>query len=252
MGSAASRGETWMSIGEVIAMLAPQFPDLSVSKLRLWESEGLVEPARTPSGYRKYTHLDVERLRYAMTLQRDHYWPLRRIREHLDAVAGGQEDPVPDAAGPRSTDRTPPRRPVGPAEVSARAVQRTLGHQQPSRLSAQDVCDTAGLDPGQLAELVSFGLLQPTSSGWYDAHAVAVATAAGELAAFGLGPRHLRPFRTAADREVGLVEQVVSPLRGGRGTSSARAEDRAREIASVALRLHAALVRSGLARTGLG
>jgi DNA-binding transcriptional MerR regulator len=90
MGSAASRGETWMSIGEVIAMLAPQFPDLSVSKLRLWESEGLVEPARTPSGYRKYTHLDVERLRYAMTLQRDHYWPLRRIREHLDAVAGGQ------------------------------------------------------------------------------------------------------------------------------------------------------------------
>jgi DNA-binding transcriptional MerR regulator len=253
MGSAASRRETWMSIGEVIATLAPQFPDLSVSKLRLWESEGLVEPTRTPSGYRKYTHHDVERLRYAMTLQRDHYWPLRRIREHLNAVAGGREDPVPAAAGPRSADGLAPRRSGGSGEVSARGVQRTFGHQQSSRLSAKDVCDLADLEPGQLEELVSFGLLQPSSSGWYDSHAVAVATAAGELAGFGLGPRHLRPFRAAADREVGLVEQVVSPLRGGRGgTSSARAEDRAREIASVALRLHAALVRAGLARTGLG
>jgi DNA-binding transcriptional MerR regulator len=257
MGSAASRRETSMSIGEVIAMLAPQFPDLSVSKLRLWEAEGLVEPARAPSGYRKYTHFDVERLRYAMTLQRDYYWPLRRIRDHLEAVAGGREDPVASVVGPRSVDAGASVRhhPASsqPAEGVTPGSQRASGQQQ-SRLSARDVCQATGLDAGQLDELVSFGLLQPISSGWYDAHALAVATAAAELAGFGLGPRHLRSFRAAADREVGLVEQVVSPLRAGRGgsRSSARAKDRAGEIVTVALRLHAALVRAGLARAGLG
>jgi DNA-binding transcriptional MerR regulator len=90
-----------MSIGEVLAALQPDFPDVSVSKIRLWETEGLVEPARTPSGYRKFSPGDVERLRYAMTLQRDHYWPLRRIRAHLDAVARGAEQPVAGASGPR-------------------------------------------------------------------------------------------------------------------------------------------------------
>jgi len=231
-----------MSIGEVLALLTPDFPDVSISKIRLWETEGLVEPARTASGYRKFTHADVERLRYAMTLQRDRYWPLRRIREHLDAVARGAEEPVTGAVGPR------------PALASAGngVVDGLLRAGPGMRLSADELCARTGLDAAALTELVGYGLLQPSSTGWYDEVSLAIATAAAELAAFGIGPRHLRPFRTAADREVGLVEQVVSPMRGGRdGGSRARADEAAREITAVALRLHAALVRAGLVRAGL-
>jgi DNA-binding transcriptional MerR regulator len=231
-----------MSIGEVLALLTPDFPDVSISKIRLWETEGLVEPARTASGYRKFSHADVERLRYAMTLQRDRYWPLRRIREHLDAVERGAEEPVTGAAGPRPA----------PSANGHGLVDGLLRSGPTVRLSADELCSRAGLDAAALAELVGYGLLQPNGSGWYDEVALTVATAAAELATFGIGPRHLRSFRTAADREVGLVEQVVSPLRGGRdGGSRARADEAAREITAVALRLHAALVRSGLVRAGL-
>ena len=220
MSPAVSRRDASMSIGEVLALLTPDFPDVSISKIRLWESEGLVEPARTASGYRKFTHADVERLRYAMSLQRDRYWPLRRIREHLDAVARGAEEPVTGAGGPRAA----------PSGDGDGVVDGLLRSGPNVRLSAEELCRRAGLD----------------------ASALAVATAAGELSAFGLGPRHLRAFRTAADREVGLVEQVVSPMRGGRDAGSrARADEAAREITAVALRLHAALVRSGLMRAGL-
>jgi DNA-binding transcriptional MerR regulator len=274
MSPAVSRRDATMSIGEVIALLSPDFPDVSVSKIRLWESEGLVEPARTASGYRKFTHQDVERLRYAMTLQRDVFWPLWKIRDHLDAVSRGAEELVPGVAGPRpapalghdggsnAAGHAPsagsPSTSAGSSTATsagsaADAVSAALRGGAPMRLSATELCARAGLDPDTLDALVGFGLLQPSGSGWYDETALVVATAAAELAAFGIEPRHLRAFRTAADREVGLVEQVVSPLRGGRGdVSRARADDAARQISSVALRLHAALVRAGLARAGLG
>ncbi len=233
-----------MSIGEVLAQLRPDFPEVSISKIRLWETNGLVEPARTPSGYRKFSHEDVERLRYAMTLQRDQFWPLRRIREHLDAVRRGAEDPVPGAGGPRAA-RPAPGEPGAPPALLRRA--------EVTRLSAQELCARAALTPQQLESLVSFGLVQPSAAGWYDEVSVEVAGAAAELATFGIEPRHLRAFRTAAEREVGLVEQVVSPLLGQRGTSSrARADEVAQEISGLSLRLHAALVRAGLNRAGLG
>jgi len=264
MSPAVSRRDPTMSIGEVIALLSPDFPDVSVSKIRLWESEGLVEPARTASGYRKFTHQDVERLRYAMTLQRDSFWPLRKIRDHLDAVSRGAEDLVHGVGGPRRAPepglgsapgggQLPPSTAPGGNGSHADAVSAALRGGAPVRLSATELCARTGVDPDALDALVGFGLLQPSGSGWYDETALVVATAAAELAAFGIEPRHLRAFRTAADREVGLVEQVVSPLRGGRADDSrARADDAARQISSVALRLHAALVRAGLARAGLG
>ncbi len=232
-----------MSIGEVIALLTPDFPDVSVSKIRLWETEGLVEPARTPSGYRKFSHEDVERLRYAMTLQRDRFWPLRKIRDHLDAVSRGAEELLNGATGPRmATARTD----------SVHGMEGLLRGSGPMRLSAAELCARSGLAADVLDALVGFGLLQPSGSGWYDETSLAIAQAAGELAGYGIEARHLRAFRTAADREVGLVEQVVSPLRSGHGaTSRVRADDAAREITAVALRLHAALVRAGLARSGL-
>ena len=239
-----ARTDAAMSIGEVLAQLRADFPDVTVSKIRLWETEGLVEPARTASGYRKFSHDDVERLRYAMTLQRDRYWPLRRIREHLDAVQRGAEDPVPGAGGPRPAPA--PGADAGDTPSFLRAAGST-------RLSPQELCSRASLSTEQLAALVAFGLVQPSASGWYDEVSAEVATAAGELSAFGIEPRHLRAFRTAAEREVGLVEQVVSPLLGQRGASSrARADDMASEISALSLRLHAALVRAGLSRVGLG
>jgi DNA-binding transcriptional MerR regulator len=228
-----------MSIGEVLAALLPDFPDVSVSKIRLWESEGLVEPSRTPSGYRKFTADDVERLRYAMTLQRDHYWPLRRIRAHLDAVSRGAEQPVAGASGPRS---------VPPAHEDVTFL-RVGTH---VRLSSEELCTAAALTDEQLGELVGYGLVSAGPSGWYGAAALAVATAAGELAAYGIEARHLRAFRGAADREVGLVEQVVQPmLRQRGGDARARADEAAREISAVALRLHAALVQARLEQSGL-
>jgi DNA-binding transcriptional MerR regulator len=228
-----------MSIGEVLAALLPDFPDVSVSKIRLWESEGLVEPARTPSGYRKFTADDVERLRYAMTLQRDHYWPLRKIRAHLDAVARGAEQPVAGASGPRRVRSSDD----GPAFLRAGVHVR---------LRAEEVCAAAGLTSEQLDELVGYGLVTPGPSGWFGDAALQVATAAAELSGYGIEARHLRAFRGAADREVGLVEQVVQPLLRQRGSDArARADDAAREISAVALRLHAALVRAGLEQSGL-
>lgn len=244
MTPAVNRRDASMSIGEVLAELTPDFPDVSVSKIRLWEAEGLVEPARTPSGYRKFSHEDVERLRYAMTLQRDRFWPLRKIRDHLDAVSRGAEELVNGATGPRSA--------LPRGDEQGHGIEGLLRGSGPVRLSAAELCTRAGLATDDLDALVGFGLLQPSGSGWYDETALAVATAAAELGDHGLQARHLRAFRTAADRQVGLVEQVVSPLRSARNpTARARADDAAREITAVALRLHAALLRAGLARAGL-
>ncbi len=237
-----ARRDATMSIGEVLAQLRGDFPDVSISKIRLWETEGLVEPARTPSGYRKFSHDDVGRLRYAMTLQRDHYWPLRKIRDHLDAVGRGAEQPVTGAGGPRPA-------PTGDDPGAGAGFLRAEGT---TRLSADELCARASLTHEQLSVLTSFGLVTPSATGWYDEVSVEVASAAGELAGFGIEPRHLRSFRTAADREVGLVEQVVSPLAGQRGGESrARADDVARDISVLSLRLHAALLRAGLVRAGL-
>lgn len=242
MNSAVSRRDSTMSIGEVLAELSTDFPDVSISKIRLWETEGLVEPGRTASGYRRFTAQDVDRLRYAMTLQRDRFWPLRKIRDHLDAVARGAEEAVGSAGGPRAV----------PALSDSWHGEGSDGSRT-VRLSADELSKQAGISPEDLESLVDYGLLQPGASGWYDDVALTIAQAAAELSAYGIEARHLRTFRTAADREVGLVEQVVSPLRAGRAQASrARADDTARVITSVALRLHAALVRAGLTRAGLG
>jgi DNA-binding transcriptional MerR regulator len=229
-----------MNIGEVLAQLKEEFPDLLVSKVRYYEAEGLVEPERTSSGYRKYTQGDVDRLRYALTLQRDHYLPLRVIKEHLEAIDRGLE---------------PPDLPAGP-QVPRVALARD-GYPSPDafqrdasslRLSRAELVRAAQIDEELLAQLEEFGLVVARSgSAPYDGDALLVATTAGELAAFGLHPRHLRPFRNAADREVGLVEQVVAPIRASREPGAAgRAEDVREQIAALSVRLHAALVKSRL------
>jgi len=223
-----------LSIGAVLALLRADFPDVTISKIRFLEEQGLVEPDRTPSGYRKFTHADIERLRYVLSVQRDHYMPLRVIREHLDALDRGLEAPV-TGGGP-----------------GAPRLVADAGAGGEARLTRAQLREAAGVDEDLLAALESHGLVAPRpGTGTYDADAVVVVRTAGELAAFGIEPRHLRTFRATADREAGMVEQVVSPLRRQRGTEAAgRAEETAREVAGLFVRLHASLVKAAVERNG--
>ncbi|MGH3509417.1 MAG: transcriptional regulator FtsR, partial [Nocardioidaceae bacterium] len=214
---AASRAR--LSIGEVLEELSVDFPGLQISKIRFLEAEGLVEPERTPSGYRKFRRTDVERLRYVLTAQREHYLPLRVIREHLDAMDRGLEPPAP-VSGPQV-----PR--LALAGDGYPSPENFLAEPGELRLSRRELVASAGIDDALLEQLEGFGLVK-TRPGRapYDADALAIARTVSELAAFGIEPRHLRAFKTAADREVGLVEQVVAPLRHSR---EAGAEGRAEE-----------------------
>jgi DNA-binding transcriptional MerR regulator len=222
-----------MSIGEVLAALRPEFPDVRISKIRFLEEQGLVDPDRTPSGYRKFGHADVERLRFILSLQRDHYLPLRVIRDYLAAVDAGQ-DPPPLPGAPRVP----------------RLVQAAEPEARPERVYTRaQLAEVADADAGPLEELESYGLVTARPDGHYDTDAVAVLRAAAGLARFGIEPRHLRPFRTSADREADLAEQVAAPLRRQRGPEAAgRAEETAREVAALCVRLHAALVSAALNR----
>ena len=240
MRSAAS-SRARMSIGEVLSLLRSDFPEISISKIRFLEAEGLIEPERTSSGYRKFSHHDVERLRYVLTSQREHYLPLKVIKEHLDAIDRGLEPPALTPNGPQ----VPRVVLAGDGYPSA----DTFGADQADlRLSRDELLHAAGIDQPLLEQLEAFGLVRTRAgSGHYDQDAVVIAKTAGELAAFGVEPRHLRSFKNAADREVGLVEQVVSPMRRGRDAGArARAEDTITQMAALSVRLHASLVKSGL------
>ncbi|WP_189115227.1 transcriptional regulator FtsR [Pilimelia terevasa] len=218
-----------MSIGEVLSALRAEFPDATISKLRFLEAEGLVEPQRSASGYRKYTAADVERLRFVLTAQREHYLPLRVIREQLAAADRG----APPVVRPRPALASVDGRPAAPD----RADRATL-------------LQRCGLAERVLRQLEADGLVVPGPGGWYDADALAVAQAAAELGRYGIEPRHLRAYRAAADREVGLYAQLVTPLlRQADPSARARADEVVRELLALSARLHAALVRTGLRST---
>jgi len=227
----------YLSIGEVLAKLRGDFPDVTISKIRFLESEGLIDPQRTPSGYRKFTSVDLERLRYVLLAQRDQYLPLRVIKENLNALDRGLEPTPGSSPKPRMV-----------ALDSAIAPSSFAEHSE-LRLSRQELLETSGITDEQLLELEGFGLIE-IKGRYFDGDALMIAKIVSELAVFGIEGRHLRAFKSAADREVGLVEQVITPLLRQKNTDSkARAEEVSREIASLSVRLHAAFVRAGLHRT---
>jgi DNA-binding transcriptional MerR regulator len=236
----ATASHAFLSIGEVLAQLRPEFPDVTISKIRFLEAEGLIEPERTPSGYRKFSREDVARLRYVLSAQRDQYLPLRVIKAHLEAIDRGLEPPESPGTGPQ----------VPRALVAADGLPGpdTFGRDTSElRLSRDELVDAAGVEPAQLSQLEQFGLVAARPGGFYDGDALVIAKTVAEMSRFGLEPRHLRAFRAAADREVGLVEQVVAPLVRQRNPEArARAEEVARELAALSVKLHATLVRSGL------
>ncbi|WP_199716433.1 transcriptional regulator FtsR [Micromonospora musae] len=230
-----------MSIGEVLGQLRVDFPDVTISKLRFLEAEGLVEPQRTAAGYRKFSWDDVARLRFVLTAQRDQYLPLRVIREQLaEWDAGGA---VPGRSRPTLVA-------VGPGgEVPGREADEPVESSE-VRLGRSDLLARSGLDESTLAELERLGVVVSDPPGWYDGDALIIAGAVAGLAAYGLEPRHLRGYRTAADREVGLFAQLVAPLvRQSDPAARARAAETARELVALSQQLHAALVRVGLRST---
>ncbi|MFJ4624195.1 MerR family transcriptional regulator [Streptomyces sp. NPDC088812] len=229
-GTAAVDGGP-MSIGAVLNVLRDEFPDVTISKIRFLESEGLVEPERTPSGYRKFSAEDVERLGHVLRMQRDHYLPLKVIREHLDAMERGEAGPLPTVGRQRDGEAVP--------ELSDVPTVARIGR--------AELLAAAGVEEPELEEWEAYGLLVPLEGGVYDAEAATVASLVAELGRFGIEPRHLRVMKAAADREAGLVDQVVAPLRRHRNPQTrAHAEARTKELAGLTVRLHAALVQTAL------
>ena len=228
----------YLSIGEVLTRLRTEFTDITISKIRFLESEGLIEPQRTPSGYRKFTTNDLERLRFVLLAQRDQYLPLKVIKENLDAMDRGLTPAK--AVGGVATPR------LAAADGVLTADQ--FASDNDLRLTRAEMLSASNLTDEQLTEIESYGLVAIRGR-HYDSDGLAVAKAVAEISAFGIGARHLRAFNTAADREIGLVEQVTTPLLRQKGSESkARAEEVERELASLSIRLHASLVRAGLHR----
>ncbi|MBA9005626.1 transcriptional regulator FtsR [Thermomonospora cellulosilytica] len=232
-----------MTIGDALALLRPDFPDVTVSKIRFLEAEGLIEPQRTPSGYRKFTPADVDRLRFILSAQRDRYLPLRVIKEYLQARDRGEEVDPPWAA-PARPARAPRRL------VAADGAAAAPGEDVPDvRLTRRQLLDGAAADEELLAELEDAGLVRRTGR-HYGAEALAVTRAAAALGRHGVQVRHLRAVKAAADRELGLIEQAVAPLLRRRGPGGPEeAERTARAIADLLARVHAALVCAGLRET---
>jgi DNA-binding transcriptional MerR regulator len=231
LGDAADQRTPRLTIGEVLAVLRDDFPDVTISKIRYLESEDLVHPQRTPSGYRKFSRADVSRLRYVLAAQRDQYLPLRVIKDHLDALDRGE--PLPAGAGATA--------PVPPASTDDAGT--TVG----PPLTAEQFARAAGLEPQQLADCVQFGLLATDADGRHPASDLPVARAAAGLARHGIEPRHLRVYRTGVEREAGLVEQLVAPvLRARSEEARTRATEKLRELATLSAQLHTALLEARL------
>ena len=226
----ASHARPYLGIGEVLASLRADFPDISVSKIRFLESEGLIAPARSPSGYRKFAVADVDRLRYILTAQRDQYLPLRVIKERL----------VPATADPPDGDQPGDRAP----DQSGRGDRGV-------RLTRRELLEAAGIDEENLAELEDFGLVRREGR-QYGPDALEIARTVAALAAYGVQARHLRAVRAAAERETSLIEQVIAPtLRQRNPAARENAGRTARQIAALSLRLHRALIEAALAEAGL-
>jgi len=219
MNAQPARG--YLSISEVLTQLRADFPDISISKIRFLEGEGLIEPARAPSGYRRFDAADVERLRFILTAQRDQYLPLRVIKERLrgDPAAPPDDEAGPDGAGPLLTRR--------------------------------ELLDQAAITDPQLTELEAFGLLRKAGR-LYGPDALEVAATVAALGGYGVQPRHLRAIQAAVDRETALIEDVVAPILKQRGAGAReQAGQTAGELAALAVRLHRALIEGALAQAGL-
>lgn len=213
-----------LSIGQVLAKLNPEFPDLTPSKLRFLEERQLVSPARTDSGYRKFSPADMDRLRFVLTMQRDHYLPLKVIRGYLAELDAGRTPELPGGAA---------------ASPSMLPSER--------RFTRDELVREAGANAMLLGDAISASLI--VAGDVFGEDALSVLRALVELQRSGIEPRHLRGFRAAAERELGLIENALMPVARRKDASSrARAAEMAREIAGQLEVVRSSLIRSALTR----
>ena len=226
-----SRSRDYLSIGEVLDSVRSDFPDVSISKIRFLESEGLIEPKRTDSGYRMFYDDDVTRLRFILQLQRDHFLPLKVIRERL-AEADGNGGLLPQM-------------PAAPAPEKASKKARV--DLQGASLSRAELVKAAGLSEPQLKELEEFSLVGPGETGNYDENDLLVAKAARRFFEYGVQARHLKMYRQFAEREAAFFEQIVTPV--ARRKDPQGQADAARslgELAGLASQMREAALRASL------
>jgi DNA-binding transcriptional MerR regulator len=231
-----------MSIGAVLDLLRPDFPDVTISKIRFLEAEGLVTPQRAASGYRRFTAYDCARLRFILTAQRDHYLPLKVIRSQLDAQPDGELPPFGSPYGvPRLVSVTDGDAvPDTGSDAAAVAPTRV-------RLSREDLLDRAGVDEDLLTALLKAGVITTGPGGFFDEHTVVILQCARALSDYGVEPRHLRAFRSAADRQSDLIAQIAGPMiKADKAGARDRADDLAREVAALAITLHTSLIKSAV------
>lgn len=268
-GPPGSRG---MSIGHVVEVLSKEFDGVSVSKIRFLETQGLVSPKRSDSGIRVFAQDDLDRLRYILSAQRDRFWPLRVIKTHLERLeratlrpptapegsTGAAAEPTTELTGEPNGEPVPSagatasgsgRGSVGTISASPvpAPIERPL-RRRAVRVSPAELRERTGLDTATYGALKSFGLLRVDHSGRHGVEDIEIAEQAAVLAGYGIEARHLRLFRVAADREVGLAEQILEPLRRrrARGAPGPDPEQVQADIVARGLALHTALVRAGL------
>ncbi len=279
-----------LSIGEVLTLLQVDFPDVTISKIRFLESQGLIDPERTPSGYRKFFEADIERLRWILVQQRENFLPLKVIKDRLGSTDGVPADHETDrrpAADPGDTPgpgvkaaRTsvpagarasmpagedPRSQPIWMADVAANRARPSPGDMAPvayaddgpasgpssdASLTADELCRAAGISIDALRDLERYGLIEGRPYGddtYFDGDALLVATKSGAFLAHGIGARHLRMFKVAAEREAGFLEQVAMPLLKQRNPDSRRqAVELVEELAGLGQELRGALLRTNL------
>ena len=265
-----------MSIGEVLALLRPEFPDLTISKIRFLESQGLLDPERTPSGYRKFYENDIERLRWILHQQKEQYLPLKVIKGRLggEAEADGDEGAdaavVPTAAAttisaararstPDAAEEAPGRLnvPVSAAAAPATPPSPVANEINPLQvvrtgvsMTLEELGQAAGLGVEELRDLERFGLLagrHVAGTAYYDEEALIVANLAAGFLRHGVEARHLRMYKTAAEREAGFFEQLVMPLLKQRNPRSRRqAVDMLSELSKLGQGMRAAMLRTAL------
>lgn len=231
----AKKSDNLFTIGEVLNMVRAEFSDISISKIRFLEAEGLLVPARTKSGYRKFSKTDIEKLNYILRMQRDHYLPLRVIKQHIDAMDRGLKVEAEEIDSPKV-----PNNILNFNENSN--IKPNL------RVTREEIITTTGISETFLKDAEDFGLIQALADNrHFDEYALRIARVIAALSEYGIEPRHLKILKSGTDREVSLIKQIVSPLaRSKRPDASDKAQEMMKEIANLTNQLHSILVHHDL------
>ena len=239
----------YLSIGEVLSLLKEEFPDVTISKIRFLESQGLLDPERTPSGYRKFYETDVERLRWILRQQRENFLPLKVIKGRLRGGADGEAEPD-DGLHVGDSDPLPVADVGASGLPAAEPAPPFVVHQSGASLNITELAAASGLEEDDLRDLEKYGILNGRKVGsavYYDEEALSVAGLAAGFMKYGVEARHLRMYKTAADREAGFLEQVVMPMLKQRNPQARRqATDTLSELARLGQGLRQAMLRDAL------